>query len=81
MELKLPKLTPQDAIEYGGFVAVFLFSTLKTISDYFLFNFPITQVNNYLYSAVLMITIAVGLKRIYHWFRKKKKNGTDQTEI
>ena len=75
MELKLPKdFNAQDVLEYTGFALGFSFSTFKEVSDYFLFDFPITQVNQYIYTFVLLSTLAIAVKRIISWVLKSNKS-------
>lgn len=72
MDLRIPKVL-QDYLEKGGFTLGLSFATFKEISDYFLFDFPITQVNQYIYTLVLLSTLAIFIKRLYGWLSKSDK--------
>ena len=78
MDLKLP-ITIRDGVEYTLFGSGVAYSTVMATTDYFLLDFPIEQVNQYVYTLVMLITIAIGAKRMWGW-RKKKSNDNDKSE-
>ena len=69
MDLKIPKGV-QDVSEQVAFIFGFSIYTAQKVLD----DFPITKVNEYIYTIVLIITVVVGIKRIWCWFKKSNKN-------
>ena len=72
MDLKTPKVL-QDVGEYIAFLLGFSIYTTKKVVDYFMYDFPITKINEYIYTAVLLIAMAAGIKRVWCWFFKSNK--------
>ena len=72
MDLKLPKITWSQT-EEAGFGIGLLISTFGAVVKTFFTEFPIAQVNDYLYGLVMLLTLAIGIKRIIGWFFKSKK--------
>lgn len=66
-------LSARDIGDYATFILGTSFYTVKKISDYFVYDFPIAKFNEYIYTVVLLITVAVGVKRIWGWLFKSKK--------
>ena len=66
-------ISTKDIVEYTGIGAGLSFSTFKEASEYFLFDFPITQINEYIYTLVLLATLTLTVKRFVTWLFKSNK--------
>jgi len=67
-------LNGRDIAEYTAFAVGVIYSTFKEVSSYLLYDFPITQINQWIYALVLLTTLAIAMKRIWGWFFKSNKN-------
>ncbi|PCJ55971.1 MAG: hypothetical protein COA79_20390 [Planctomycetota bacterium] len=63
----------RNIVEYIIFGVGAGFSTWKETSDYLIYEFPIEEINSYLYATVLVITIFVGVKGFVVWAYKGTK--------
>ena len=77
MDLKNPKAL-QDIGEYTAFLLGFSLYTAKEVAEYFMYDFPITRINEYIYTVVLLIAAAVGIKRVWCWFFKSNKTKSNE---
>ncbi len=73
-------LPTRDIGEYTIYLTGFTFYTIKKVSDYFVYDFPIAKLNEYIYTVVLIITVAVGVKRIWAWFSKSNKTQSNDND-
>ena len=72
MDLKTQKVL-QDVGEYIAFLLGFSLYTAKEVAEYFMYDFPIARINEYIYTVVLLIAVAAGIKRVWCWFVKSNK--------
>ena len=73
-------LSARDIGEYTTFILGSSFYTIKKVSDYFVYDFPIARLNEYIYAFVLLITLAVGVKRIWGWLFKSNKTKSNDDD-